>query len=33
VAVPLPQGHKEPTVIRLVFLGGPNGPINATLVL
>jgi hypothetical protein len=32
VAVPLPQGHKEPTVIRLVFLGSPNGPINATLV-
>jgi hypothetical protein len=33
VAVPLPQGHKEPTVLRLVFLAGPNGPINATLVL
>jgi hypothetical protein len=32
VAVPLPQGHKEPTVLRLVFLAGPNGPINATLV-
>jgi hypothetical protein len=33
VAVPLPPGHKEPTVLRLVFLAGPNGPINATLVL
>jgi hypothetical protein len=33
VAVPLSQGHKEPTVLRLVFLAGPNGPINATLVL
>ena len=33
VAIPLPQGHREPTVLRLVFLSGPNGPINATLVL
>jgi hypothetical protein len=33
VAVRLPQGHKEPTVLRLVFLAGPTGPINATLVL
>jgi hypothetical protein len=33
VAIPLPQGHKEPTVLRLAFLAGPKGPINATLVL
>jgi hypothetical protein len=33
VAIPLPQGHKEPTVLRLVFLAGPKGAINATLVL
>jgi len=33
VAVQLPQGHKEPTVLRLVFLAGPTGPINAMLVL
>jgi len=33
VAVPLPHGHKGPTVLRLVFLAGPNGPIIATLVL
>jgi hypothetical protein len=33
VVVPLSQGHKEPTVLRLEFLAGPNGPINATLVL
>ena len=33
VAIPLPQEHNEPTVLRLVFLAGPNGPINATLVL
>jgi len=33
VAIPLPQEHNEPTVLRFVFLAGPKGPINATLVL
>jgi hypothetical protein len=33
VAIKLPQGHAEPTVLQLVFLADPEGPISATLVL
>jgi len=33
VAIKLPREHGEPAVIRLVFLGSPNGPVSATLVL
>lgn len=33
VAIKLPQKHAEHTVLRLVFLAGPAGTINATLVL
>ena len=33
VAIKLPHGHAEPTVLRLVFLADPKGPISATLVL
>jgi len=33
VAIKLPPMHAKPTVLRLVFLGSPRGPINATLVL
>ncbi len=33
VAIKLPREHAEPAVIRLVFLGSPNGPVSATLVL
>lgn len=33
VAIKLPAMHAKPTVLRLTFLGSPNGPINATLVL
>jgi hypothetical protein len=33
VAIKLTSTHAKPTVIRLVFLAGPKGPINATLVL
>ncbi len=33
VAIKLPAPHAKPTVIRLVFLASPKGPINATLVL
>ena len=33
VAIKLPPGHPEHTVLRLVFLAGPAGPISATLVL
>ena len=33
VAINLTPVHATPTVLRLVFLGSPKGPINATLVL
>ena len=33
ITVKLPAMHAKPTVLRLTFLGSPNGPINATLVL
>ena len=33
VAIKLPRTHAEPTVLRLVFLAGPKGPVSATLVL
>jgi hypothetical protein len=33
VAIKLPPTHAKPTVLQLVFLGSPKGPINATLVL
>jgi len=33
IAIKLPQGHPEHTVLRLVFLAGPAGSISATLVL
>lgn len=33
VAIKLPAAGTGPTVLRLIFLAGPNGPINATLVL
>ena len=33
VAIKLPPMHAKPTVLRFVFLGSPEGPINATLVL
>jgi hypothetical protein len=33
VAIKLPPMHTKPTVLRLVFLGSPKGPISATLVL
>lgn len=33
VAIKLPPMHAKPTVLRLTFLGGPKGPIKATLVL
>jgi hypothetical protein len=33
VAIKLPPMHAKPTVLRLTFLGSPEGPINATLVL
>ena len=33
VAIKLPPMHAKPTVLRLTFLGSPQGPINATLVL
>ena len=32
VAIELPPAHAEPTVLRLIFLAGPEGPVNATLV-
>jgi len=33
VAIKLPQAHAEPIVLRIVFLAGPKGPVDATLVL
>ncbi|HEV2173198.1 MAG TPA: hypothetical protein VGR71_06515 [Nitrospira sp.] len=33
VAIKLPEGHGGPTVLRLIFLADPKGPISATLVL
>lgn len=33
VAIKLPPAHAEPTVLRLVFPGGPKGSVSATLVL
>lgn len=33
VAIKLPASLTKPAVIRLVFLAGPDGPLNATLVL
>jgi hypothetical protein len=33
VAIKLPQGHTGPTVLRLIFLAAPSGPISATLVM
>lgn len=33
VAIKLSPAHAEPTVLRLVFLAGPKGPVSATLVL
>jgi len=33
VAIELPPAHAEPTVLRLIFLAGPKGPVKATLVL
>lgn len=33
VAIKLPAARTGPTVLRLIFLAGPQGPINATLVL
>lgn len=33
VAVKLPQGRGEPTVLRLIFLAASSGPISATLVM
>lgn len=33
VAIKLPVTHAGPTVLQLIFLSGPKGPINATLVL
>ena len=33
VAIKLPASRTKPIVLRLVFLAGPEGPINATLVL
>jgi hypothetical protein len=33
IAIKLPAAQSGPTVLRLNFLSGPNGPINATLVL
>jgi len=33
VAIKLPASLTKPTVLRLVFLAGPEGPIDATLVL
>ena len=33
VAIKLPPMHAKPTVLRFVFLGSSEGPINATLVL
>jgi hypothetical protein len=33
VAIKLPAVQAGPTVLRLIFLAGPKGPINATLVL
>jgi len=33
VAVRLPPTHAAPTVLRLRFLAGPQGPVSATLVL
>jgi hypothetical protein len=33
VAIKLPETHTGPTVLRLIFLADPKGPINATLVL
>ena len=33
VAIKLPASRTKPTVLRLVFLAGPEGPMNATLVL
>lgn len=33
VAIKLPASRTKPTVLRLVFLAGPGGPMNATLVL
>jgi hypothetical protein len=33
VAIKLPPTRAMPTVLRLVFLGSPKGPVNATLVL
>jgi hypothetical protein len=33
LAIKLPASLTKPTVLRLVFLAGPEGPMNATLVL
>lgn len=32
-AIKLPPAHAEPTVLQLIFLRGPKGPVSATLVL
>lgn len=33
IAIKLPLAHPTPTVLRLIFLAGPRGPVSATLVL
>ena len=33
VAIKLPATHTGPTVLQLIFLAGPKGPVTATLVL
>ena len=33
IAIKLPLTHMTPTVVRLIFLAGPTGPVSATLVL
>ena len=33
VGIKLPPAHVEPTVLQLIFLTGPKGPVSATLVL
>lgn len=33
VAIELPATHTGPTVLQLIFLAGPKGPVTATLVL
>ena len=33
VAIKLPQSRSRPTVLRLIFPAGPEGPVTATLVL